>query len=185
MKHCKTCYKPLRKRNKSLLCKEHYLEFLRTGEIPEPKPRPRITDVITLVCEAFLIDRAHIVGPSRSQRIMRARQAAYFLARKFCDRSYPVIGAALGGRDHSTVIHGVGQCELHMERDPEYRAKVERIDARLTGFERTIEVPKIIFHPKAEPRMTEAPILPDDAEWNELDELSRRVSAYYERSRAA
>jgi chromosomal replication initiator protein len=60
-----------------------------------------------------------ITGPLRQKHIVPARHHAMAMLR---DRgwSYPEIGAKLGGRDHSTVIHGI---KKHYER---LREKQER-----------------------------------------------------------
>ena len=46
-----------------------------------------------------------LVGPSRRQPLVRARQTAMYLCRELTDLSLPKIGRAFGGRDHTTVLH--------------------------------------------------------------------------------
>jgi chromosomal replication initiator protein len=46
------------------------------------------------------------MSPSRVRRIARPRQIAMYLARQLTKMSYPQIGRRLGGRDHTTILHG-------------------------------------------------------------------------------
>ena len=45
-------------------------------------------------------------GPRRARNVAKARFAYYYLAHHYTSKSFPDIGRACGGRDHSTVIHG-------------------------------------------------------------------------------
>ena len=48
----------------------------------------------------------------RSINIARPRQIAMFLCKGFTSYSYPEIGKAFGGKDHTTVIHAVKKSKL-------------------------------------------------------------------------
>jgi chromosomal replication initiation ATPase DnaA len=50
----------------------------------------------------------------RFKDIVHARQEVYWLARVLCCMSYPQIGKLLGGRDHTTVMHGQAQFAKRM-----------------------------------------------------------------------
>lgn len=58
-----------------------------------------------VVAKRFSVGINDLTGKRRTQNIAHARQVAMYLCRKLTPRSYPEIGAAFGGRDHSTVIH--------------------------------------------------------------------------------
>ena len=51
-------------------------------------------------------------GPKRTRIYARPRQMAMGLARELTNESFPDIGLAFGGRDHSTVMHA---CEKVQE----------------------------------------------------------------------
>ena len=57
------------------------------------------------VCRYFGIQKADLVGASRSKGFAYPRQIAMYLCRELTDESLPKIGRAFGGRDHSTVMH--------------------------------------------------------------------------------
>lgn len=65
-----------------------------------------------------------IAGKSRVRPVVRARQAVCWAIRGHYGEnwSYPMIGRALGGRDHSTVIHAIRSAEIFRARDPDYAA---------------------------------------------------------------
>jgi len=47
--------------------------------------------------------------------------------------SYPRIGKLFGGKDHSTIIHGVRRADYMIEKDADYAAKVKALtETRLT-----------------------------------------------------
>ena len=53
------------------------------------------------------VRQADLLGPSRKQEHVFARQAAMYLCRNGLGLSYPELGRLFGGRDHATVIHGI------------------------------------------------------------------------------
>jgi chromosomal replication initiator protein len=48
-----------------------------------------------------------------------------YLARELTELSYPDIGAAFGGKDHSTVIYACRKIEKKLEQDHSLRNLVE------------------------------------------------------------
>jgi chromosomal replication initiator protein len=55
-----------------------------------------------------------------------------YLTRQLTHRSFPAIGGAFGGRDHSTVIHAVRVVERRMEEDSLVRADIKALRKALT-----------------------------------------------------
>ena len=52
-----------------------------------------------------------MIGPKRVRTYARPRQVAMYLAKQLTSRSLPEIGRRFGGRDHTTVMHGVKRIE--------------------------------------------------------------------------
>jgi chromosomal replication initiator protein len=50
-----------------------------------------------------------LLGQNRSSKIAEPRQLAMYLLREFNEISLPQIGEILGGRDHTTVMHGINK----------------------------------------------------------------------------
>jgi chromosomal replication initiator protein len=59
------------------------------------------------VAEYFNIKVVDLFSKKRSRQIVRPRQIAMWLAKSLTSQSYPLIGEAFGGRDHTTVLHAV------------------------------------------------------------------------------
>lgn len=64
-----------------------------------------IDNIQKTVAEYFKIRVADLSAKNRKQSITRPRQVAMCLARELTSHSYPEIGDAFGGRDHTTVIN--------------------------------------------------------------------------------
>ncbi|WP_349431932.1 chromosomal replication initiator protein DnaA [Methylomarinum sp. Ch1-1] len=64
-----------------------------------------IDNIQKTVAEYFKIRVADLSSKNRKQSITRPRQIAMALARELTSHSYPEIGDAFGGRDHTTVIN--------------------------------------------------------------------------------
>lgn len=71
-----------------------------------------------MVAEYFGISIKDLVGKKRSRNIARPRQIAMALTREFTNDSFPDIGQAFGGRDHSTVIHACEKVAELLKEDP-------------------------------------------------------------------
>lgn len=69
-------------------------------------------------------------GPMRNAA---ARHLVMYVARRMTNKSYPQIGRALGGRDHSTVIKGEQAAKRRLAADTEYAALAARCEVRILG----------------------------------------------------
>ena len=70
-----------------------------------PYRKPTSQVVIKSVADFYRIPQIDLLKRSRRKEVVRPRQIAMFLLREEVKYSFPEIGAKLGGRDHSTVIH--------------------------------------------------------------------------------
>lgn len=61
--------------------------------------------IIDETASYFGISREDLLGTSRTQTVVTARQIAMYLCRELTDLSLPKIGAEFGGKDHTTVMH--------------------------------------------------------------------------------
>jgi chromosomal replication initiator protein len=67
-------------------------------------------------------------SPRRSINIARPRQIAMYLCKEITSFSYPEIGKAFGGKDHTTVMHAVKKIESLSIVD--FKLKKHLIDLR-------------------------------------------------------
>ena len=63
--------------------------------------------IVEVVAEHFGITMDQILSKSRSNDVAKPRQIAMYLCKNMTDASLETIGKAVGGRDHSTVVHGI------------------------------------------------------------------------------
>lgn len=70
-----------------------------------------IEDIQRKVAEHYNIRLSDMIGPKRVRTIARPRQVAMYLAKTLTTRSLPDIGRRFGGRDHTTIMHGVRKVE--------------------------------------------------------------------------
>ncbi|MBU1827034.1 MAG: chromosomal replication initiator protein DnaA, partial [Alphaproteobacteria bacterium] len=68
-----------------------------------------------------------MIGPKRVRSIARPRQVAMYLAKQLTSRSLPEIGRRFGGRDHTTVMHGVRRIEELKGTDSQIADDVEML----------------------------------------------------------
>ena len=88
--------------------------------------RSQITpsQVIETVAKYFNISVPEMVSASRSKELAQPRQLAMYLLRQETEASLPEIGGLLGGRDHTTVLHGVDRVKVRLENEEKLRRDV-------------------------------------------------------------
>jgi hypothetical protein len=67
---------------------------------------PAVRRIVEMVARVSGVPVYELKGKSKAAPFVDARQIIMFLARRFTDKSLPVIGRELGGRDHTTCMHG-------------------------------------------------------------------------------
>lgn len=70
-----------------------------------------VEEIQRKVSEHYNIRLSDMIGPKRVRTIARPRQIAMYLAKQMTTRSLPEIGRRFGGRDHTTVMHGIKRIE--------------------------------------------------------------------------
>jgi chromosomal replication initiator protein len=83
-----------------------------------------VDQVIDAVAEHYRLDREILTGRGRSKDVSAARQMAMYLAREETGASLPQIGDALGGRDHTTIMHGWEKIASRIEQNDRLRREM-------------------------------------------------------------
>ncbi|WP_306115865.1 MULTISPECIES: chromosomal replication initiator protein DnaA [unclassified Roseovarius] len=91
-----------------------------------------IEEIQRKVSDHYNIRLSDMIGPKRVRNFARPRQVAMYLCKQMTSRSLPEIGRCFGGRDHTTVMHGVRRIE-------ELRAQDGQIAEDLELLRRTLE----------------------------------------------
>jgi chromosomal replication initiator protein len=89
--------------------------------------------VVSLVARTFGLTPERLKGRDRSQEVALPRQVAMYLMREEANFSLPQIGAALGGRDHTTVMYACDKVADMLERDDRLRKQVVTLRDQLYG----------------------------------------------------
>lgn len=89
--------------------------------------------IIRAVADFFRLAPEDLLGPRRDRPIVQPRQIAYYLCRELTDLSTNRIGDEFGGRDHATIINGIGKIRAAVKTDPAIRGYVDDITMKLRG----------------------------------------------------
>ncbi|MDE4173021.1 chromosomal replication initiator protein DnaA [Phaeobacter sp. PT47_59] len=86
-----------------------------------------VEEIQRKVSEYYNIRMSDIIGPKRLRSYARPRQVAMYLCKQLTSRSLPEIGRRFGGRDHTTVMHGVKRIEELKTSDGQIAEDVEML----------------------------------------------------------
>ncbi|MCC6260980.1 MAG: chromosomal replication initiator protein DnaA [Anaerolineales bacterium] len=89
--------------------------------------------VFDLVAKKFNITVEKMLGRDRSRDVALPRQIAMYILREEANLSFPQIGEALGGRDHSTVMYAIEKISDQIERDDRLRRDIVTLKQQLYG----------------------------------------------------
>ncbi|MEM9855008.1 MAG: chromosomal replication initiator protein DnaA, partial [Pseudomonadota bacterium] len=84
------------------LTKDCLSDILRRSE-----RKTTVEEIQRKVADHYNIRLSDMLGPRRTRNLARPRQIAMYLSKQLTSRSLPDIARRFGGRDHTTVIHGV------------------------------------------------------------------------------
>ena len=83
------------------------------------------------VCRYFGLTLEELISASRKGKIVSARQICMYICRELTASPLTMIGKAMGGKDHSTVLHSCTTVSDRMSTDREYRNQVREIERNL------------------------------------------------------
>lgn len=87
--------------------------------------------VVKIICKGcghyFSVDYDELLSKTRTSRIATARQVAFVVTKQITGWSLPEIGRRFGGKDHTTVIHGMRKIERMRAKDAEFDNKIRRL----------------------------------------------------------
>jgi chromosomal replication initiator protein len=92
-----------------------------------------VEEIQRKVSDHYNIRLSDLIGPKRVRTFARPRQVAMYLAKHMTTRSLPDIGRRFGGRDHTTVMHGVRRIEELKARDSQLAEDLELLRRALEG----------------------------------------------------
>lgn len=87
--------------------------------------------VNSIICEYYNVDREDILGPRRNKEYVRPRQILMYLLKNELNMSYPNIGHYLGGRDHTTIMHGFDKIDKELKKNNDLFGEIKELKEQL------------------------------------------------------
>ena len=110
------------------LVQECLVDILRASD-----RKVTIEEIQRKVAEHYNVRFSDMIGPKRVRTIARPRQVAMYLAKQKTTRSLPEIGRRFGGRDHTTIMHGIRKIEELMATDSQLSDDLQMLRRLLQG----------------------------------------------------
>ncbi len=114
------------KRPITIALAEDALAYLTPGQ-----GKLTLETILVVGADYFGISLAELTGRGRNARLALQRQILMYVMREETGASLPQIGQILGGRDHTTIIHGCEKIAADLETDPDLARAVEELRNRL------------------------------------------------------
>lgn len=102
------------------------------GEKDEEFINQHPDDILKNICEFYKTKPTLIKSAKRNASLVRIRQIAMYLLKRDLGLTFVDIGNILGGRDHTTIIHGVDKIEA-MLSNTSFASEVLRVRGYLGG----------------------------------------------------
>lgn len=109
------------------LTPETAAKVLRASRALKETTRVSPREIINNVCTHFAITPKELRGPRRQKELVLPRQIAMYLIRDLTEIPLTEIGELLGGRDHTTIIHGVGKIERRISEEPLFEKQISTL----------------------------------------------------------
>jgi len=93
----------------------------------KPQKNISVKNVVDKVAAFYGIDEESIYEKTRRREVVRPRQIIMYILREDFNISYPTIGAKLGGRDHTTVIHSCEKIKREVVVDSDLSKEIQDI----------------------------------------------------------
>jgi len=92
-----------------------------------------VEDIQRAVCHHFHLRTSDLTSKDRHKTVAFARHVAMYLCKQRLKCSFPELGRAFGGRDHTTVMSAVRKIKTQRADDPNVRAHIEAIERKLAA----------------------------------------------------
>lgn len=92
------------------------------------------SSILQVVCDHFSVSRDDIISTKRNKELVFPRHVAMYLMRTMTVSSFEQIGEFLGGRDHTTVIHGFNKISDEIDVNNELSNTIEIIKKKISPY---------------------------------------------------
>lgn len=103
------------------------LEHIYKDTARPPTANLSVKEVLEGVCRYYNVDSDLLRGKQRDREIVWPRQVAMYLMREETNASLLQIGTELGGRDHTTIMHGWEKVQAEMATNDRVRGEIAAV----------------------------------------------------------
>ena len=90
-----------------------------------------IDHIRNVVCDHLKVDQAVFDSAKRTREVAQARQIAMYLCKQHTKAPLAAIGAAIGGKNHATVLHACKTVSNLIETDKTFSQLIEEIERKV------------------------------------------------------
>ncbi len=116
---------------KQPICIELAQKVLVRTQTPMDKQGVSFDLIMKVIGKQYKYSHSDLCSKQRSKELSEVRHIAMFLMKKLTDKSLRDIGGFLGGRDHSTVMHGLQKIEWQLKTNKELVEHIEKLEAEI------------------------------------------------------
>ncbi|MEY8394549.1 chromosomal replication initiator protein DnaA [Lachnospiraceae bacterium 45-P1] len=109
------------------LAEEALKDLISPNAIKEVTPQL----ILNVVSEHFGINSLDLIGQKRSKELVFPRQIVMYLCGEMTSESLQNIGKALGGRDHTTIIHGTKKIAAELKTDDNLKNTIDILKKKI------------------------------------------------------
>lgn len=99
-------------------------EAIRQSTASETKEAMTTANIISTVCSFYNVSQADLLGRKKNKELVEPRQICIYLINDLMSLPLVTIGQAMGGRDHTTVIHARNKISELISTDPRIATEV-------------------------------------------------------------
>lgn len=122
---------------KILTTGEETTEALILSTLGEPKQDSSILhpdSVISTICSFYNIKPTQLKGVKRDAALVKPRHICMYFLKEEAQLTLNEVGNLLGGRDHTTVIHGVERVKAMLATPGRVKEEISQLRARIAGI---------------------------------------------------
>jgi len=116
------------------VAREALRDKLRTHEGITPQAGLSVDAIQAIIAKEWGVTAEGLRSKTRTKALTVPRQVAMYFMRELLSMQLVEIGAAFGGRDHSTVIHSLEKVATSMKEEPAFAQRLGKMRVLLEGY---------------------------------------------------
>ncbi len=100
-------------------------------ETPKEKKPKKTKEIIKIIADYYNLKITDLKGKKRKKEVVLPRQIAMYILRTEINLPLVTIANFLGGRDHTTVIHGVEKITKRLSEDGDLREDISKLKEKI------------------------------------------------------